>query len=148
MELKYGTMLLVHMEDQFTTKLKSYFEDKGFTIVQVENIEQAYQVLGAQSVDIIIVDMEESYDSAFKFFYRVKRNKNFEGVVIVALSSAEERFSVLLKSETKDEKRWLNVDLFVNKPISPKNLYLLLKKEIAILEGIDATKLDTPNMNY
>lgn len=148
MELKYGTMLLVHMEDQFTTKLKSYFEDKGFTIVQVENIEQAYQVLGAQSVDIIILDMEESYDSAFKFFYRVKRNKNFEGVVIVALSSAEERFSVLLKSETKEEKRWLNVDLFVNKPISPKNLYLLLKKEIAILEGIDATKLDTPNMNY
>ena len=148
MELKYGTMLLVHMEDQFTTKLKSYFEDKGSTIVQVENIEQAYQVLGAQSVDIIILDMEESYDSAFKFFYRVKRNKNFEGVVIVALSSAEERFSVLLKSETKEEKRWLNVDLFVNKPISPKNLYLLLKKEIAILEGIDATKLDTPNMNY
>jgi DNA-binding response OmpR family regulator len=142
-EHKYSTILLVHVDDSFTTKFTHYFEDKGFTIVQVDNMDQGYQILGAQSVDLVIVDADENYDAAFKFCYRIKHNKNLSRMFVVMLSAAEERFGVLLRAETKDEKKWLNVDLFVNKPISPKSLYLLIKKEIAILEGIDATELDS-----
>ena len=143
LEHKYNTILLVHMEDTFTSKFKAFFEDKGFCIIHVDNIEQAYGILSSQSVELIIVDSEEGYDESFKFFYKIKHTKNLSHIFVVALSAAEERFGILLKAETKDEKRWLNVDMFVNKPIGPKSLYLLIKKEIAIMEGIDATKLDS-----
>ena len=145
MELKYNTILLVHLEkSNFISKFSTLFEDRGFSIYHVPNIEEAYQVLGSHSVDIIVLDMDEDYSEAFKFCYKIKRNKNLERVLIIGLSAAHTRFGIYIDAQTKVERKWLNCDLFIHKPINAKSLYLLLKKEIAILQGIDATQLDAP----
>ena len=144
MEHKYNTIMLVHLEDkQFISKFLTFFEDKGFNILHVPNIEQAYQTLGSQRIDIVVLDMDQNYDSAYKFCYRVKRNENFKNIMLITLTAANERFNIFIDGRTKEERKWLNCDLLVHKPISARNLYLLLKKEIAILEGIDATELDS-----
>jgi len=146
MEHGYNTILLVHMENaNFVSRFTTLFEEKGFTLYHVPNIEGAYQVLGSQSVEIIVLDMDENYAEAFKFCHSIKRNKNLEKILIIGLSAAHTRFGIYIDAQTKEERRWLNCDLFIHKPINAKNLYLLLKKEIAIMQGIDATKLDSPD---
>lgn len=138
-------VLLVYEEPTFTTKFKAYFQTVGCPVIHAEKIAKAYDIIKNESIEILIVDCDEDYDAAFKLFYRVKKDPEKKKMFIVALSAAEERFGILLRAETKQEKKWLNVDLFINKPISPKSLYLLIKKEIAILEGIDTTDLDSSN---
>jgi DNA-binding response OmpR family regulator len=140
--LKYNTILLVHMDVNFQQKFSTLVEEMGFVLIHVENIDQAYKIIGEQNVDIVILDAEEDYNAAFKFAYRIKHNKNLSRMLVVMLSAAEQRFGLMVRTKTKDEKKWLNVDMFINKPISPKSLYADLKSEIAILEGIDATELD------
>ena len=127
------TILLVYPEeDQYVGRFKTHFEEKGATVIHVVNFDEAYQVLESQHVDIITVDMDISYDSAFKFCFRVKKNPNLSNIFIIALADAHERFGIYMHAVTLEEKKWLNIDLWVNKPISAKHLYLLLKKEIAI----------------
>ena len=141
---KYDTILLVHMEKMNVfRKFLDVFETKGFQIIQVEGIERAYQILGSHSVDIIVLDMDVGYDKAFKFCYHVKHNKNLKNIFLIGLTDAHERFGIYLNARTNEEKKWLNVDLLVHKPISVKNIYRMLKREIAILEGMDATELDS-----
>lgn len=144
MEFGYNTILLIHMEQSPSiSKFTDVFEEKGFTLYHVKTIEEAYQILGSQSVEIIVLDMDENYEEAFKFCHRVKRNKNLEHIFLIGLSGAHSKFGIYIDAQTKEERRWLNCDLFVHKPLNAMYLYKLLKKEIAILEGMDGTALDS-----
>ncbi len=127
----------------FFRKFMDVFESKGFRILHADDFEQAYQVLGSQSVDIVAMDMDAGYEDAFKFCYKVKKNKNLSKIFVIGLTSAHERFDIYLTANTAEEKRWLNLDMLVHKPIGIKNFYRLLKRELAILEGLDTTQLDS-----
>ena len=139
-----NSILLIHFEKaQFVNRFKNFFEEKGFDIIHASSIEEAYPILETQTVDIVVLDMDEDYDAAFKLCYHLKKKKDLQDIFVIALSQAQERFDIFLDARTAEEKRWLNVDLFVHKPIGAKNLYLILKKEIAKLKGIDARDLDS-----
>ncbi len=143
-DVKNMTILLIQPEEStMASKIMNVFEEKEFTMIHVHDIEEGYNVLGMQSVDIIILDMDEDYDAAFKFCFKVKKNKNLDHILLVGLSAAHERYGIYLTAQTAGEKKWLNLDVFLHKPISARTLYRVLKREIAIIEGIDATKLDT-----
>lgn len=145
----HNTILLIHYEEgHFVSRFTNVFEEKGFSLYHCPNIEEAYQILGTQSVEIIILDMDENYDEAFKFCYRIKRNKNLEKIFIIGLSAAHTRFDIYIDAQTREERKWLNCDLFVHKPINARVLYLVLKKEIAIMQGIDATDLDSSEESW
>ncbi len=150
MEMKkhHKTILLVHLEEsQFISKFTSVLEDKGYSLYHCQNIEQAYIILGSKSVDIIVLDMDEGYFEAFQFCYRIKKNINLQKIFLIGLSAAHSRFDIYIDAQTRHDRKWLNCDLFVHKPINATGLYLLIKKELAILEGIDSTELDSENIN-
>jgi CheY-like chemotaxis protein len=145
MELKYNSILFVHIiDDEFASTFMSHFEDKGMLVVHVDNFIDAYTIIGSKQIDMIVMDMDTSYADGFKFAYNIKSNKNLKDIFIIALSSAHQKYGIYLEGQTREAKKWMNVDLWINKPISAKNLYLSIKKEIAMLEGIDTRKLDTP----
>ena len=138
------TILLVSAEDDvYVSRFKGFFEEKGATVLHAADFDAGYKMLESNQIDIIVVDLDLGYDAGFKFCYRVKKNCNLAKAFVIALSAASQRFDISLRATTADEKRWLNVDMYVNKPITAKNLYLLLKKEIAILKGLDTTVLDS-----
>ena len=144
MESEYNTILLVNMEESdFLSKFADVFEDKGFSIYHAKDVEHAYQILGSQSVNIIILDMDDDYAGSFKFCYRIRKNKNLSKIFIIGLSGAHAKYGIYIDAGTREERKWLNCDLFVHKPLNAKNLYLLLKKEISILKQVDGTFLDT-----
>ncbi|MHA1619118.1 MAG: hypothetical protein ACTSVZ_07530 [Promethearchaeota archaeon] len=144
MEFGYTTILLINMDDSPSIgKFKDIFEDKGFTLYHVQTIDEAYQILGSQSVEIIVLDMDSNYEQAFRFLHRVKRNRNLDHIFLIGLSGAHSQFGIYIDATTREERKWLNLDLFVHKPLNAMYLYKLLKKEIAILQGMDGTALDS-----
>ena len=145
----HNTILLVSFEEgESISRFANVFEEKGFSLYRSNSIEEAYQILGSQSVEIIVLDMDEDYDKAFRFCYRLKRNKNLEKIFIIGLSAAHTRFDIYIDAHTREERKWLNCDLFIHKPINARSLYLLLKKEIAILKGIDSSDLDSEEESW
>jgi CheY-like chemotaxis protein len=140
------TLLLVHLaEENFVPQFKRVFEDLGFTILHVEDNSEAYKILQKETVDLLVVDLSDDYRGGFRLCYRVKKDPKLKRIMIIALSDANQTYGIEIDARTKEERKWLNVDLLVQKPISPKNLYALIKKELAIIEGIDETELDAPN---
>jgi response regulator RpfG family c-di-GMP phosphodiesterase len=138
------TILLVYPQDDiYVSRFKGFFEEKGATVIHAADFDAGYKVLESNQVDIVVVNLDINYDAGFKFCYRIKKNCNLAKAFVIGLSAASERFGVSLRATTADEKRWLNLDLYVNMPITAKNLYLLLKKEIAMMKGLDTTVLDT-----
>lgn len=149
MESEYNTILLVNMEESdFLSKFSDVFEEKGFSIYHAEDVEHAYQILGSQSVQVIILDMDDNYEESFKFCHQIKKNKNLAKIFIIGLSGAHEKYGIYIDASTREELKWLNCDLFVHKPLNAKNLYLLLKKEFAILRKLDGTALDSPDEEW
>jgi DNA-binding response OmpR family regulator len=144
MELKYNSILFVHIaDDKFVSTFMSHFEEKGMNVIHVDNFNDAYGIMGSKQIDLVVMDMDTSYAEGFKFAYKVKKNKNLKNVFIIALSAAHQKYGIYLEDRTREARKWMNVDMWVNKPISAKNLYLLIKKEIALLEGIDTKQLDS-----
>jgi hypothetical protein len=88
--------------------------------------------------------MDGQHQAAFRFCHRIKRNKNFQHIFLIGLSGAHSTYGIYIDAATREERKWLNCDLFVHKPLNAMYLYKLLKKEIAILEGMDGTALDSP----
>ncbi|WP_457559626.1 hypothetical protein [Candidatus Harpocratesius sp.] len=145
MEYGYNTILLINMEDSPSiNRFTDVFEEKGFSLYHVKTFEEAYHVLGSQSVQIIVINMDTDYAEAFQFCYRVKHNKNLNHIFLIALSGAHSRFGIYINAQTYESRKWLNCDLFVHKPLNAMYLYKLLKKEIAILKGMDGIALDSP----
>ncbi|MHA1776211.1 MAG: hypothetical protein DRO88_06455 [Promethearchaeia archaeon] len=144
MEYGYSTILLINMEDSPSiNRFTDVFEEKGFSLYHVKTFEEAYQILGSQSVQIIVINMDTDYAKAFRFCYRVKHNQNLKHIFLIALSGAHSELGIYIEAQTAEAKKWLNCDLFIPKPLNAMYLYKLLKKEIAILKGIDGTALDT-----
>lgn len=144
MEFGYTTILLIHMENSPAIgKFANIFEEKGFTLYHVKTIDEAYNILGSQSVQIIVLDMDPDYDQAFRFCHRVKRNKNLEHIFLIGLSGAHSKYGIYINATTREERKWLNCDLFIHKPLNAMYLYKLLKMEIAKLQGVDGTALDS-----
>ncbi len=135
-------------ESDFLSKFSNLFEQKGFSIYHAEDVEHAYQILGSQSVQIIILDMDSNFGESFKFCYRVKKNENLSKIFIIGLSGAHEKHGIYIDASTREERKWLNCDLYVHKPLNAVNLYLLLKKEIAILQKVDGTALDSTDEDW
>ena len=143
------TILLIHLaEENFVPQFKRVFEDMGFTILHTEDNSEGYKIIQKQKVDLLVVDLSDDYRGGFRLCYRIKKDPKLKNIMIIALSDANQAYGIQIDARTKEERKWLNVDLLIEKPISAKNIYALIKKELAILEGIDTTELDAPNEGH
>jgi DNA-binding response OmpR family regulator len=121
----------------------NHFEETGMNVIHVADYNDAYSILDSKSIDIVVVDMDSNYQESFRFTYRVKHNKHLSHVFVIALSASYQKHGIFIETRTREAKKWMNIDVWVHKPINAKNLYILIKKEVAKLEGIDTSELDS-----
>lgn len=139
------SILLVHLEDEskFIEKFTRVFESKGFKVIVLPDFTQVIDTLTNNKIELLVLDLDGKFQQGIKLCHDIKKNKALESAKIIALSGAFRDYHIYLDVKTKEEKQWFNVDLLVQKPIGAKNLYLLLKKEIAMIKGIDTFLLDS-----
>ena len=138
------TILYVHIQNE--KMLKTYapnLQKKGYHTILVDRVYDAFKIIDITPVNIVVIDMDEDYEATFKFCHHLKSNPETKNVIIIALSGALSRFNIQIIDDTESDRSWLNVDFWKHKPINAKEIYLMVKRELAIIEGIDAIALDS-----
>jgi CheY-like chemotaxis protein len=74
--------------------------------------------------------MMEHYDSGFTLSHRIKSNPETKDIPLVMVTSVRRETEMVFDASTKEEKEWIKVDGFLEKPISPEDLSAVVTKYI------------------
>lgn len=136
------TLLTVHLDER-TQAVMSRFRDKGMKVIHVETADKVYEYLISGEIQFAVVDMDEDYAKTIKLCYKMRNSHHGKDIHIIGLTAAMQKYEIHLVPANENERKWINCDEIIPKPINASALYLLIKKELAIKRGIDATALDS-----
>jgi response regulator RpfG family c-di-GMP phosphodiesterase len=87
-------ILIVDDEPTNRTLLKAYLIPEGYEIVEAENGEEALKTIGANTVDLVLLDVMMPRVDGFEVCRRIKGDEKFSNIPVVmltALSAKEDR---------------------------------------------------------
>ncbi|MCF8335337.1 MAG: response regulator [Bacteroidales bacterium] len=120
--------ILVADDDvDYLFQIKLHLQNMGYEVLTVESQKEAEEVLENTKPDLAIYDlMMETEDSGFILSYKTKQKYPDVPVVIATAVASETGISFGL--DTKDEKRWIKADLYLEKDIRKEQLEKEIKK--------------------
>ena len=120
--------ILVADDDvDYLFQIKLHLQNMGYEVVTVESQKEAEQILENTKPDLAIYDlMMETEDSGFVLSYKTKQKYPDVPVIIATAVGSETGISFGLS--TKDEKKWIKADLYLEKDIRKEQLEKEIKK--------------------
>lgn len=113
--------ILVIEDDKHISKLVKYnLEKSGYDVTLVEDGEEALDILGKQSVDLIILDIMLPKMDGFEVCRSIKQNPKLKNTPIIMLTAKGEEVDRIVGLE-------LGADDYMVKPFSPRELVLRIK---------------------
>ena len=127
---KRKNILVADDDVDYLFQIRLYLQNMGFEVTTVESQKEAEVYLESNKPDLAIFDlMMETEDSGFILSYKTKQKYPDVPVVIATAVASETGISFGLN--TKNEKRWIRADLYLEKDIRKEQL----EKEIKMLLG-------------
>jgi len=114
--------------------ISTVLEANGYEVSSQYNDENVIENVLKQNPDLIILDVmfPENNSAGFEIAREIKRNKKLTDIPIIMLSVINERGIYIGQFSKQDiDPTWLPVNLFLDKPIQPKEL---LKQVESILK--------------
>jgi len=122
-------ILLVDDDQDFLMMNRAVLENLGYSVEDACTAKEGMEKLQSFQPDLIILDlMMEHYDSGFSFSYRIKSNPKTAHIPVIMVSAVHRETSIKFDAQTREEKEWIKVDEFVEKPLSPEDLSAKVKK--------------------
>jgi CheY-like chemotaxis protein len=98
-------------------------EASGYDVRSAGSAEEALSMLTGETVDIAILDMMmEENDSGAALAHRIRRCPGLAEVPIILVTAVAERTGFRVPLSTRQEREWLGVDAWLDKPVSPERL--------------------------
>ena len=111
--------------------LQIVLEASGYKVLSAGTAEEAFSVLTGQTVDIAILDMMmEENDSGAALAHRIRRCPGLAEVPIILVTAVAEKTGFRVPLATRQEREWLGVDAWLDKPVSPDRLLLEVERLI------------------
>jgi two-component system response regulator RegX3 len=107
-----ATVLIVEDEREIAELVALYLGKEGIEVTLAGSAEEGFAYLGANSVDLIILDINLPGKDGFEFLQQLRKNSNVPVIVVSARESDEDIVMAL----------GTGADDFVTKPFSPKVL--------------------------
>ncbi|MBM3712219.1 MAG: response regulator [Actinobacteria bacterium] len=114
--------------------ISTVLEANGYEVSSQYNDENVIENVLKQNPDLIILDVmfPENNSAGFEIAREIKRNEKLADIPIIMLSVINERGIYIGQFSKQDiDPTWLPVNLFLDKPIQPKEL---LKQVESILK--------------
>ncbi|MBM3707574.1 MAG: response regulator [Actinobacteria bacterium] len=114
--------------------ITTVLEANGYEVSSQYNDENVIENVLKQNPDLIILDVmfPENNSAGFEIAREIKRNEKLADIPIIMLSVINERGIYIGQFSKQDiDPTWLPVNLFLDKPIQPKEL---LKQVESILK--------------
>ena len=120
-------ILIVDDDIDYIFQMKLKVEQMGFDTITAESQKEAEKVIEEVKPDLCILDlMMETDDSGFILSYKIKRKYPAVPIIIATAVTAETgmTFDVM----AREDQRWINADLFLDKGIRADQLHREIKK--------------------
>jgi len=116
-------VLLVDDDADCRDALQIVLEASGYDVLSAGSAEEALSMLTGETVDIAILDMMmEENDSGAALAHRIRRCPGLAEVPIILVTAVTERTGFRVPLSTRQEREWLGVDAWLDKPVSPERL--------------------------
>lgn len=85
--VKKAVILLAEDTPFFARTIKSYLENEDYTVITVENGCEALEVLGRQTVDVVISDIEMPHMNGLELVRTIRSSETLRHLPVIALTS-------------------------------------------------------------
>jgi len=122
------SILVVDDDPDFVETTRMVLQSKGYTVYSASNGEQALDLMKAQPVDLVILDiMMDGIFDGWDASWRIRSNPQLHDVAILVVSSITAT-DYLGMFPTDDDNL---IDNFLSKPVSPEHLLREVKRLLA-----------------
>ncbi|OKL45099.1 response regulator [Pseudovibrio exalbescens] len=106
------TLLIVDDDEEIASLTASFLRDRGYTVLTANSAEDAEQVLKANTVDLMVLDIMLPGESGLSLCQKVRQTSKLPIIIISAITGDTERIVGLE----------LGADDYLEKPFNPREL--------------------------
>jgi DNA-binding response OmpR family regulator len=126
------TILLVDDEVDLLDTYKTILEHEGFAVLTATGSADAMKIAVSNPISVAILDvMMETPTEGFELARAMRQNEKTKSVALLMLTSVnthnEEIGSFVRFSDRDRDHKWLPVDRFLDKPVSPQELVTVVR---------------------
>jgi CheY-like chemotaxis protein len=125
-------VLLVDDDADFLNAVRMTLEAAGYDVISANTAKDAIALLRESRVHVAILDlMMEEPDSGITVAHFLRRQPEMTGIPVILATAVTEKTGFRVPMDDADDREWLKVDAWVDKPVSPA----VLLREIERLSG-------------
>ncbi len=126
---KNKKILFIDDDVDFLQAQSTFLTGRGYVVLTAASADEAMKVLAANTPDFIFLDlMMENYDSGFRLSHKIRSDERFQKTPLVMLSGVAATAGRRFDQEQESLKNWCQLDGFIDKPVSGKQLLDLIEK--------------------
>jgi CheY-like chemotaxis protein len=116
-------VLLVDDDVDFLEALQAILEAAGYQVLAAYSGAEALALLRQGRVNVAVLDlMMEEPDSGVVVAHHLRRQPEMAGVPVILATAVAEKTGFRVSLDDPEEREWLKVDAWVDKPVSPEQL--------------------------
>lgn len=104
------SILIIEDDPPLKQTLALMFRKEGYTVVSTTLNLNLLAILDGYPFDLIILDLNQSYDNCLSLFFKIKRYHPYLPVILISPNSENDSFPCL-----EEEKAWI----IIRKPFEP-----------------------------
>jgi CheY-like chemotaxis protein len=122
-------ILFVDDDQDFLASQSIYFSKRGYKVLTAEGGTEALKLLETEIPDIMVLDlMMDHFDSGFALTRRIHEDDRLKNVPLLMLSGVASTTEYRFDQDAQSLKNWVNLDAFLNKPITGKQLLKVIEE--------------------
>jgi CheY-like chemotaxis protein len=121
-------ILIVDDEEDIRTYLSTLLGDEGFETLLAKDGEEAWKQVGANSPDLITLDISMPEKSGIKFYREMKADNRWKKIPIIIVTGVSEDMRKFLSSRHQVPPP----EGYLSKPVNREEILALIQKLTAI----------------
>lgn len=123
------TILLVDRDPLFVEQIRQYFLGKGYRVLCAKSQKEAERILESTRPDVMVTEaVLERMDAGFCLAWKTK--KLYPDLPIAMVSSVTWHTGLYFNLSTPEDRQWIRVDAFLDKPIRMEELETVISQSM------------------
>lgn len=121
MDFKGRKVLLVDDESGIRRILRIFLEVDGFSVIEAANAQQAFRAVEEEKPEVVILDVILFGTTGFEICEKIKSDPHTRDIYVIL-------FTALTKDSDIAEGERVGADLYLMKPLNPKDIVERVKE--------------------
>jgi CheY-like chemotaxis protein len=124
-------ILLIDDDVDLIHMTKPVLEKEGYQVAAAFNSEEGWELFQTFQPDVVLMDLAmEHFDSGFVLCHKIKATDAGKKTPIIMMTAASHETGIRFSTQTKEERRWIQADDYLDKPVRPKDLVVYLREKV------------------